>query len=222
MALFGQGASSGGRGARFFSALPDFLLAGYFGAVWVAPEAFSNHTLSRLELIMLMEFIIIHSSAFLGAAMTMPKRRIVRVLSVIGLGLFYTAFVGAFAMAFDTMAPLVSFWILLSNRMLSIVFGPAPKEDDYDFIVVGWAAAVVCYLGYTMLTSFAPIPRLGITASVQAAQPVSGGGLWAEEPWRVVALGTFYYASIAVTELFGVGMARKERDAVPAIQPAIR
>jgi len=43
------------------------------------------------------------------------------------------------------------------------------------------------------------------TLAVQKAQPSSVGGLWAQEPWRVIALGTFYYATIAVTELFGVG-----------------
>lgn len=219
MAILARAASNRVRVARIFSALPDFLLAGYFAAVWVAPNAFGNHTFARLELIMLMEFIIIHSSGFLGVAMTAPRRRVMRVLAVIGLGLFYTAFVGAFAMSFGTMSPLISFWMLLFNRMLGIVLGPPPKQGDFDFIVVGWATAVVCYLGYTMLTAFASIPRLGITASVQAAQPISVGGLWAEEPWRVVALGTFYYATIAVTELFGVGMPPGDRDQAPVHGP---
>ena len=210
MAVLARPAKS--RTARIFAALPDFALAGYFAAVWVAPTAFGNHTFARLELIMLMEFIIIHSSGFLGVAMTAPRRRSMRVLAVIGLGLFYTMFVGGFALSFGTMSPLISFWLLLVNRTLSIVLGPSPKQGDFDFIVVGWATAVVCFLGYTMLTAFASIPRLGVTAAVQAAQPTTVGGLWAEEPWRVIALGTFYYATIAVTELFGIGMPPEGKD----------
>ncbi len=188
-----------------FSALPDFALAGFFAVTWLAPYAFGTHALERLELIMLMEFIIVHSSAFLAFAMTAPRRRITRLGAVIGLGLFYTMFVGSFALSFHTWSPLVSFRALLVNRMLSVVMGPAPREGDLDFIVVGWATAVACYLGFVFLTSIASVPRLGITDAVQAAQPVAGGGLWAEQPWRVAAFGALYYTTIAITELFGVG-----------------
>ncbi len=59
--------------------------------------------------------------------------------------------------------------------------------------------------GYVLLTATVNIPRLGVTLAVQKAQPSSVGGLWAQEPWRMIAFGTFYYATIAVTELFGAG-----------------
>jgi hypothetical protein len=124
---------------------------------------------------------------------------------VIGLGLLYTMFVGAFSLAFHTWWPIASFWVLLANRMLAIVLGKAPEERDFGYIMVGWAVGVACYLGFVLLTATVDIPRLGVTPAVQKAQPPSVGGLWAEEPWRVIALGTFYYATIAVTELFGVG-----------------
>jgi hypothetical protein len=191
--------------AHLIAAIPDFGLAGFFAISWVAPYTFGDHMLSRLELMMLMEFIILHSSAFLAFAMTMPSSRILRIGAVIGLGLLYTMLVGAFSLSFHTWWPIASFWILLTNRMLAIVLGKTPKERDLGFIVVGWAVGVVCYLGYVLLTSTVNIPRLGVTLAVQAAQPSSVGGLWAQEPWRVIAFGTFYYATIAVTELFGVG-----------------
>jgi len=206
MGFISSAASDKAMAGRIFSALPDFALALFFGVSWLTPTAFGIHVLPRLEQIMLMEFIIVHSSAFLAFAMTAPKRRIMRMLAVTGLGLVYTLLVGSFALIFGTWAPLISFWLLLFNRMLSVVFGPTPKEGDLDFIVVGWATAAACYVGYVFLTSIAAIPRFGITPAVQAAQPIPGGGLWAAEPWRVIAFGTFYYSSIGVTELFGLGM----------------
>lgn len=206
-------------GASLFSAIPDFGLAGFFAISWIAPSSFGSHLLKRLELIMLMEFFILHSSAFLAFAMTAPQRRTTRVLAVTGLGLFYTMFVGSFALSFGTWWPLVSFWMLLVNRMLAIVFGPPPRMGDFGFIVIGWAVASACYLGYALLTATAPIPRLGVTAAVQAAQPISVGGLWGEEPWRVIAFGTFYYATIGVTELFGLG-APPSAEPFPSRVPA--
>jgi len=199
-------AASGSRAlpfAHLIAAIPDFGLAGFFAISWVAPYTFGDHMLSRLELMMLMEFIILHSSAFLAFAMTMPPSRILRIGAVIGLGLLYTMFVGAFSLSFHTWWPIASFWMLLANRMLAIVLGKAPKERDFGFIVVGWAVGVACYLGYVLLTATVNIPRLGVTLAVQKAQPSSVGGLWAQEPWRVIALGTFYYATIAVRVVRG-------------------
>lgn len=204
-------------GANLVSAFPDFALSGLFAISWIAPYAFGAHILKRLELIMLMEFFIVHSSAFMGAAMTMPRRRITRVLGVIGLGMFYTIFVGSFAYSFGTIWPLVSFWMLLVNRMLAIIMGPAPQPGDFNFIVLGWAACSFFYLIFALITSIAAIPRFGITATVLAAQPMSGGGIWADEPWRVVAFGVFYFASVAVTELFGLGAPPRAEPSGPPI-----
>src|SRR5271163_2444351 len=134
-------AAPGSRGfpfANLTAAIPDFGLAGFFAISWVAPYTFGGHMLSRLELMMLMEFIVLHSSAFLAFAMTMPPSRIFRIGAVIGLGLLYTMFVGAFSLSFHTWWPIASFWMLLANRMLAIVLGKTPKERDFGFIMVGW------------------------------------------------------------------------------------
>ncbi|HTR62375.1 MAG TPA: hypothetical protein VMH37_11775 [Candidatus Binataceae bacterium] len=205
MGLLDWAASHRVIGSRIVSALPDFALAGFFGVTWLEPTAFGLHSLARCEQIMLMEFIIVHSSAFLGFAMTAPRRRDLRVLSVVGLGVLYSLFVGSFALVFHNWWLLGSFWMLLLNRIMSILLGPRPQDGDLDFIVVGWATAVVCYLGFVFLTAFANIPRFGISAAAVAAQSIPGGGIWADQPWRVVAFGTFYYAAIGVTELFGLG-----------------
>jgi hypothetical protein len=59
--------------------------------------------------------------------------------------------------------------------MLAIVMGKAPHERDLDFIILGWAVGVACYLGYALLTATANIPRLGVSLAVQQAQPPSVG-----------------------------------------------
>ena len=197
---------------RIFASIPEFAIAGFFATAWLAPSAFGTNVFARCAQIMLMEFIIIHSSAFLGIAMTSPSRRIMRVLSVVGLGLLYSLFVGAFALEFQNVWLLVSFWILLLNRTLSIILGPTPNEGDLDFIMVGWATAFVCYLRYIFLTSLANIPRLGITAAAVATQPIPTGGIWADAPWRVTAFGTLYYSTMGIADLLGLGMPSENRE----------
>jgi hypothetical protein len=191
--------------SHVIAAIPDFGLAGFFAISWVHPYAFGDHMLGRLELMMLMEFIILHSSAFLAFAMSVPRRRIARIGAVAGLGALYTLFTGSFALAFHTWWPITSFWLLLTNRMLAVLLGKAPKERDLDFIIIGWAAGVACFLVFALVTATTDIPRGGITLAVQRAQPSSVGGLWAEQPWRVIAMGTFYYAAMALTKLLGIG-----------------
>jgi len=191
--------------ARIVSAVPDFGLAGFFALTWVTPLRFGTDIFARLAQIMLMEFIVVHSSAFLGFAAVGPERRLTRVLAVLGLGLLYTLFVGSFALLFHSAWPLISFWTLLLNRMLSIILGPKPQERDMDFVAIGWVTGFVCYLGFIFLTSLANLPHLGITAAVVATHPVPTGGIWADNPWRAAAFGTFYYAAMGVADLIGLG-----------------
>jgi hypothetical protein len=82
--------------------------------------------------------------------------------------------------------------------------------------VLGWAVAVASYLGYALLTATVNIPRLGVTLAVQKAQPPSVGGLWAEQPWRVIAFGTFYYATIASPSCSGSARLRPPRRSHPS------
>ena len=48
------------------AAAPDIGLAAVFLIVWLAPEAAPAGTLTWLLLVMLLEFIIVHSSGFMG------------------------------------------------------------------------------------------------------------------------------------------------------------
>ena len=49
------------------ASLPDAALAGIFLAAWIVPERMGDGILGWCLLIMLLEFVIVHSSAFLGS-----------------------------------------------------------------------------------------------------------------------------------------------------------
>jgi hypothetical protein len=182
------------------AAIPDLALGLVFLAAWIAPRALQQNLIGQLIVVMLMEFIIIHSSAFMGLAMFKPGPRRARVMSVLGLGAFYTLFVVGFALAFQTIWPLVSFWGLTLNRLLSVILGQAPDGQEQLFIRKGWAASAILYLGFAFLTVVPPVPRLGVTPDVVSALHLPSSGLWISQPWRVLAFGFLYYTATAISE----------------------
>jgi len=183
------------------AALPDFGLAAAFLATWIAPDLLGVQRIGHLMLVMLLEFIVVHSAAFMGSVAIGAATPIERTKRVVGIGLFYTMFVGGFAAAFRTWWPLGAFWGLTLNRLLGMLVGQVPTEDAKAFMQRGWAVGALAYLAAVGLTTFLPIPRLGITRAVRAAADLPGSGLWVDEPERVLAAGFLYFAALGLSEL---------------------
>jgi hypothetical protein len=82
------------------AAMPDVAMAATYLISWVSAQALGARPLRYLTLVLLMEFISIHSSMVLGAVAyrTGPPRR--KALAIVGLGAFYTLFVGVYALSF--------------------------------------------------------------------------------------------------------------------------
>jgi hypothetical protein len=187
--------------AGFLSALPDFGLAAVFLITWIRPSTFGSFMVKWLLLVMMMEFIIIHASGFMGVVAFAPGGRAVRGLSIVGLGLFYTLFAGGASLAFRSWWPITAFWGQTVNRLLGVILGRAPDAEQRDLVMSGWGAAVCFYLLGCFATILLPIPRLGITPAVVAAQRIPGGGLWVEHPEKVIAFGVIYFGLTAWSEI---------------------
>jgi len=154
-----------------------------------------------LLLVMLMEFIIIHSSAFMGSVAFASADRSRRSVSILGFAAFYTLFAGAMSLAFRSWWPIASFWGQTVNRLLGVIVGQVPDAEQKAFVMRGWVAAILFYLGGCMATIMLPVPRLGITSTVVAAQHIPGSGLWVDHPEKVIAFGVLYFALTAWSEL---------------------
>ena len=187
--------------AAFGAALPDLALGAVFLIAWVAPQTFSTNVVPYLMMVMLLEFIIVHSSAFMGNVALGNGSRAKKAKAVAGLGLFYTMFVVGFALGFKTWWPIWSFWGLTLNRLMGVLLGGRPTREQKQQLQRSWAVSVLCYLGFTFLTVFAPVPELGVTGIYDDGLP--GSGLWVSEPQRVVAFGFLYFTTVGISELFG-------------------
>jgi len=58
------------------------------------------------------------------------------------------------------------------------------------------------YVGFAFLTTVIPLPVLGITAEVIAAQGFTESGIWIEQPYRVIAFGFLYFSALGLYELW--------------------
>lgn len=188
--------------ADVVSALPDLGLAGAFLITWIAPEALGGGMVGYLLLVMLLEFIIIHSSAFMGSVVMAAGDRRKKILSLLGFGAFYSLFVAGFCAGFSVWWPMGAFWGLTLNRLLGAVVGQVPRGEEQLLVRAGWAASACFYLLFVAVTVILPVPELGLTAAVARSQHLPGGGLWVDEPHRVLAFGFLYFTAVALSEIW--------------------
>lgn len=171
-----------------------------FLVTWIDPFSLGNNMPQYLLLVMLMEFIIIHSAGFMGVVIYGSGERKKRILLVIGLGLFYSLFVAGFALSFGEWWPLWAFWLLIVNRLMSGMFEGDNNEEKKKVVMGMWVINVVCYLVGVFATTLLPVPELGITPHVISAMNLSGEGVWIEEPYRVLAFGWLYFTVVGLFE----------------------
>lgn len=183
------------------SALPDFLAAGTFLITWLAPATFGATMVAHLVLVMLLEFLVVHSAGFMGFIIYGDGTRHVKLAMVLGLTFFYALFAAGFGLSFGTWWPVQALVVLTLNRCTPLFFGPTPAESQIERVAAGWAASVVFYLGGAFATLIPDVPAFGITPEVIAAQGFTAGGVWPEQPYRAVAFGVLYFAAQGLWEL---------------------
>lgn len=186
---------------RALRALPDALTASCFLALWFSPLLFGEHGVRNGMLIMLVEFMLIHASVFLGHtafSSEIDRGKKVKMLAVFAA--FYSIFIAAFSLAFGQWWPLLAFsWLLLSKFSLALSRNPASNEIR-ERMMYEWVVSNIAYLGGVFLTLFIPLPMLGITDAVLDSLDLPGSGFWVDKPHQLIAFGFLYFAVLALTK----------------------
>jgi hypothetical protein len=182
---------------RLFAALPDAITSGVFAWIWLYPFALGEGAVRNAMLVMLVEFILVHASGFLGVTVLADTvARSKRIMVLLGFGLFYLLFIGIFMTVFREWWPLAAFGWLLFGKFAGVIGKPASSRQRLR-IVAGWGLSVLFYIVGAFATILLPIPQLGIGDEIIPALGLTGSGLWVEQPHRVVAFGTLYFALTA-------------------------
>lgn len=183
---------------RVFAAAPDALTALAYAWTWLLPFYFDADAVATLMLVMLMEFLVVHSGGFLGVTVLadgMSKTR--KSLALLGLGSFYLLFAIGFSLAFKAWWPVLTFAWLLGSRFAMVWLAPVPRESEAGRQMGLWAFSVAAYLAAVFAGVIVPWPQLGITTQAIPHLGLTGGGLWVEHPQTVMASGLLYFAASA-------------------------
>lgn len=187
--------------AGTISAAPDFAFGFACLAAWVAPEAVGVRWVGYLVVLLGLEFIVIHSAGFMQWVWIADWSRAYRVLYLIGLGLFYSAFAGILAYAARSWWPLASFWMLMLNRVLGTLLGQAPRGQELDLILHGWGGSLALYALAVVGAALLPVPAGGLTPDVVAALDFPGRNTWAPQTQSVLAAGYVYFTAVGISEM---------------------
>ncbi|MFT3805676.1 hypothetical protein [Arenimonas sp.] len=192
----------------YWAALPDICTALAFALVWASPLRFGPFSVKTAMLTMLLEFFLIHATGFFTVfANTPDASRLKRIGSLLGLSSFYVLMIGAFCMGFGTWWPLLGFLWLLIGKILWVRAHPVVDPDDTMFWqMAAWAGSVVAYLFGCFATIVPDIPRWGMTEALQPRFGLTGGGVWIDEPHRVVAFGVVYFGALAAGKLLAAAI----------------
>lgn len=182
-----------------FSSIPDFLLGLTFLITWIEPKALGDDMVSSMFQIMLVEFIIIHSAGFMGNVIYSNYPQSKKILYLLGFGLFYFVFIGAFAFSFKSWWPVFAFGGLLLNRMLSVITGQAETGKEQEFVKQMWGVNVGCYLVSVFAAILIPLPEFGVSPNDLSHLNMSGD--FVDQPHKMMAWGFMYFMMVGWYEM---------------------
>ncbi len=173
------------------------LLVFEMGRYWIAPDPNNTDRLQTLAVMMVFEFIMVHSGVFMAV---MPKK--------ISL-LFFVPVYGVFALAMNTMAPgNTILWIYLSVVFVRMRFAFSnPKGSEPQIAITISLCAVLIY--FALLVSFILnahlVPKIGLTDQFLLESgykdSITTGGLLTDMPQVSMAMGVVYFSLLALIEI---------------------
>lgn len=182
------------------SAATCWWMAGLFITAWWWPRRLDDGAWVKLGVgILVLEFILLHSGAFLNHLMT-RKAGWGRTRTLIGLVALYSVFGVAIALAFRSWWLIATFGSIMVGRIWTVFAGDDAMGRAITQRRV--VAGTMLYLLLTFATIFVPVPAGGITRPLlREVWPKRGHGLWEDAPERALAMGAAYFLLLGLVEL---------------------
>ena len=175
---------------RVLAPVPDALTALLYLAAWIAPGELGPEHVKQLMFAMLIEFLVLHSSAAFLDDGSADKNRARRMLLLCALSALYIAFTALFAWAWDSAWPLFAFvWLIVCRFFHLLTHAPGADERAQTNF---YGANLATFFG-AMLVLALPLPRLGLTPEFAASMHIAGSGALAREPRLLITFGATYF-----------------------------
>jgi hypothetical protein len=180
------------------AAIPDMVLAVLFLITWINPRLIPAISVESMVLVMILEFVVIHSAGFMGAVVVGDAARPTKIKATLGFGAFYLLFFIAFAFAFRSWWPMLAFLLLMGNRLFSVLLSDNLTMTQKSMVIAEWAMAVAFYILCVAATIIVPVEPMG--ANIQLS--TGGSGEWELRPYKALAAGVFYFALMSMAKFF--------------------
>ncbi len=188
---------------RLASAAPDLALAALYLWCWIEPLAWRKTLVAELMLVMLVEFLVVHSGPFFGMLVTgdaVTQDRATRLKILFGLGCVYLLFAGGMAAAFESWGPVLLFAWLIGAKLIAILAGRGNAVREQSRQMALWALSIVFYLGAVFATVLLPVLKLGVLRHGHF-YGIPGSGEWVSHPNVVIAAGFLYFSALGLVKL---------------------
>lgn len=206
---------------RLGAAGPDAALAGLYLWCWINPLAWRKTLVAELMLVMMVEFLVVHSGPFLGMVVVgtgSSQSRASRLKVLLGLGAIYLLFAGGMSAALGSWGPILLFVWLIGAKLIAILLGRSPGGTERARQMGYWALSVVFYLGAVFATLLLPVPKFGVTQHGHF-YGIPGEGEWVSHPETVIAAGFLYFAALALAKLLeNPAWLKAQQDKIVAAQ----
>jgi len=184
------------------AALPDLGLACAYLIAWIDPTLLPLSAFSYLLGILLLEGVIIQSSAFLSAVYVSRASRGSRAVSLIALGVAFTALVWLVASRFHARWMIGAFWLLTANKLMGVIVGHDREDSQRAFVLTTWFSGFAVYGAVMVLAAAVRLPALGTPLVTPDPVPLASGW-WRDGPQQYLAAGFAYYCFMALSDLTG-------------------
>ena len=179
----------------------EALLDGAFGAAmlatWIAPTLLGAGMLRVAVTTFMLEFLVIHSTAFMAAAFNASSSARSRLRALLVLALLYLLLAVGFTATTGDWWPLLAFALLLAGRVAIAWQQRAAEPEQVALagreLMSDWVNSQVLYIPWVFAGLLLPWPALGLTPEVIAAGGVPGTGEWVERPQTVLVAGAGYF-----------------------------
>ncbi len=149
--------------------------------------------------ILVLEFLVIHSGAFIGSVTSTDHSLAKNITLIVGLLTFYLLMAVGVALSTASLHLVGLLAAIMVGRFVNALNArPAAKTIAQHRSAYG----VVLYLTVAAGTVFIDVPQWGITYDVlNTVYPTRGSGVWEQHPERAIVGGAIYFALMGIGEL---------------------
>ena len=201
---------------RLGAATPDCLTAATYLLAWIAPTQLDPARFRNLLAAIVIEFLVLHASAFYGFGIAKREDRLARRAWILGgLTVIYLIPITLMAVQLKTDVPILTFFWLFTSRFAFILIHPESAAAETRRTVTLWVVSLLAFFVGTIAVNKIPLPALGLTPQFVASLSMSGHpNPKAQPPQITIAFGVLYFLVQAGAKFHLAGSGReKERPA---------